>query len=112
MAEPKGLPFAEKPEIEPEPGSWADINRQGQVVHDPKTSITGDVEGPVLSGSFNGPVSVGEGDSVDTPLSRRVFIIGPNASGKSNFLDAFRFLRDVAKSEGGGLQKGVVFRRR
>ena len=45
--------------------------------------------------------------SVDTPLSRRVFIIGPNASGKSNFLDAFRFLRDVAKSEGGGLQKAV-----
>lgn len=42
----------------------------------------------------------------------RMFIIGPNASGKSNFLDALRFLRDVAlpagvKPSGGGLQKAV-----
>ena len=35
------------------------------------------------------------------------YVLGPNASGKSNFLDAFRFLRDVAKSNGGGLQKAV-----
>ncbi|MCD6327709.1 AAA family ATPase [bacterium] len=47
---------------------------------------------------------------VDVPLGRRAFLIGPNASGKSNFLDAFRFLRDVAKSEGGGLQKAVADR--
>jgi predicted ATPase len=33
--------------------------------------------------------------------------VGPNASGKSNLLDAFRFLRDIAKPEGGGLQKAV-----
>ena len=45
--------------------------------------------------------------SVDIPLGRRIFLVGPNASGKSNFLDAFRFLRDIAKSEGGGLQKAV-----
>ena len=45
--------------------------------------------------------------SVDVSLGRRVFLVGPNASGKSNFLDAFRFLRDIAKSEGGGLQKAV-----
>jgi predicted ATPase len=42
----------------------------------------------------------------------RMFIIGPNASGKSNLLDALRFLRDVAlpagkKPSGGGLQKAV-----
>ena len=44
---------------------------------------------------------------VDVPLLDRVFIIGPNASGKSNLLDAIRFLRDVAKREGGGLQTAV-----
>jgi predicted ATPase len=45
--------------------------------------------------------------SVDVHFGRRVFLVGPNASGKSNLLDAFRFLRDIAKSEGGGLQKAV-----
>jgi predicted ATPase len=44
--------------------------------------------------------------SVDVQLGDRVILVGPNASGKSNFLDAFRFLRDVAKA-GGGLQKAV-----
>jgi len=43
---------------------------------------------------------------VKVPLSDRVFIVGPNASGKSNFLDAMRFLRDISKP-GGGLQKAV-----
>ncbi|MCH8149445.1 MAG: AAA family ATPase [Planctomycetes bacterium] len=43
---------------------------------------------------------------VDVPLGDRVFLVGPNASGKSNFLDAFRFLRDIAKA-GGGLQRAV-----
>jgi predicted ATPase len=36
----------------------------------------------------------------------RTFIVGPNASGKSNLLDALRFLRDVA-AEDGGLQRAV-----
>jgi predicted ATPase len=36
----------------------------------------------------------------------RTFIIGPNASGKSNLLDALRFLRDIA-AEDGGLQRAV-----
>jgi len=45
--------------------------------------------------------------SLDISLGRRIFLVGPNASGKSNFLDVFRFLRDIAKSEGGGLQKAV-----
>ncbi len=44
---------------------------------------------------------------VDVPLSRRQFLVGPNASGKSNFLDVFRFLRDIAKPDGGGLQRAV-----
>ncbi len=32
-------------------------------------------------------------------LGERVFLIGPNASGKSNFLDSFRFLRDIASDK-------------
>lgn len=44
--------------------------------------------------------------SVDVALGERVFLAGPNASGKSNFLDVFRFLRDIAKP-GGGLQQAV-----
>lgn len=44
---------------------------------------------------------------IDVNLRDRQFIVGPNASGKSNLLDVFRFLRDVAKPEGGGLQKAV-----
>ncbi len=44
--------------------------------------------------------------TVDVALGSRVFIAGPNASGKSNLLDVFAFLRDVAKP-GGGLQKAV-----
>jgi len=46
---------------------------------------------------------------VDVSLRERVFIVGPNASGKSNMLDVFRFLRDISKP-GGGLQKAVTDR--
>jgi predicted ATPase len=46
---------------------------------------------------------------VDVRLRERVFIVGPNASGKSNLLDALRFLRDVAKP-GGGLQQAIFQR--
>ena len=35
------------------------------------------------------------------------YVIGPNASGKSNLLDVLRFLRDICKAEGGGLQKAI-----
>ncbi len=48
--------------------------------------------------------------SVDVPLRRRVFLVGPNASGKSNLLDALRFLRDIADPEG-GLQRAVLTKR-
>lgn len=43
---------------------------------------------------------------VSIDLQRRVFLVGPNASGKSNFLDAFRFLRDIV-TVGGGFQEAV-----
>jgi len=47
---------------------------------------------------------------VDTPLRDRAYLIGPNASGKSNFLDVFRFLRDISNPSGGGLQKAIADR--
>lgn len=46
---------------------------------------------------------------VEVAMPDRVFLVGPNASGKSNLLDAFRFLRDLASS-GGGLQAAVARR--
>lgn len=48
--------------------------------------------------------------TADVPLRRRVFLLGPNAAGKSNVLDAFRFLRDVADPQGGGFQAAVALR--
>ncbi len=47
--------------------------------------------------------------TADVALADRVFIIGPNASGKSNMLDVLRFLRDIAKP-GGGLQFAITKR--
>ncbi len=44
---------------------------------------------------------------IDVPLRERQFIVGSNASGKSNLLDIFRFLRDIVKVDGGGFQKAV-----
>lgn len=44
--------------------------------------------------------------TVDVALRRRAFIVGPNASGKSNLLDALRFLRDMSEPEG-GFQRAV-----
>jgi len=38
------------------------------------------------------------------------YIIGPNASGKSNLLDVLRFMRDIAKPQGGGLQQAMASR--
>ncbi len=43
---------------------------------------------------------------VAVDLQRRVFLVGPNASGKSNLLDVFRFLYDIV-SVGGGFQEAV-----
>jgi predicted ATPase len=47
--------------------------------------------------------------TIDVSLTDRVFIVGPNASGKSNLLDTIRFLRDIAKP-GGGLQRAITQR--
>ena len=44
---------------------------------------------------------------INVPLRERQFIVGPNASGKSNLLDIFRFLRDIVKVDGGGFQKAI-----
>ena len=47
--------------------------------------------------------------TIDTPLVPRMVVYGPNSVGKSNLLDVFRFLRDLAK-DGGGLQSAVKAR--
>jgi hypothetical protein len=43
---------------------------------------------------------------IDVEMARRVFLFGPNASGKSNFLDVFRFLNEIV-SVGGGFEEAV-----
>jgi len=47
------------------------------------------------------------GRKTEINLRGRTFFMGPNASGKSNILDALRFLRDVA---GSGLDEAVALR--
>lgn len=46
----------------------------------------------------------------DVPIAKTVYLLGANATGKSNLLDVFRFLRDISKTQGGGLQKAVADR--
>ncbi len=48
--------------------------------------------------------------SVDLNLTERTFVVGANASGKSNLLDVFRFMRDLVKPVNGGLQSAVSAR--
>jgi predicted ATPase len=43
---------------------------------------------------------------VDVDLAGRTFLVGPNAAGKSNFLDAIRFLHDIV-AVGGGFEDAV-----
>ncbi len=43
---------------------------------------------------------------VEADLQRRMLLVGPNASGKSNLLDALRFLSELV-APGGGLQEAV-----
>jgi len=43
---------------------------------------------------------------LEVAIQDRIFLVGPNASGKSNLLDVFRFLRDLASS-GGGFQEAI-----
>jgi len=42
----------------------------------------------------------------EVEIQSRLWLVGPNASGKSNFLDVFRFLRDLSSS-GGGFEEAV-----
>ncbi len=44
----------------------------------------------------------------EVDLQGRVFLVGPNAVGKSNFLDAFRFLHDIARHL--GFEQAVLHR--
>ena len=43
---------------------------------------------------------------LEFPIENRLFVVGPNASGKSNLLDLFRSLGDVAGT-GGGLSAAI-----
>jgi len=47
--------------------------------------------------------------AVDVALQGRVFLIGPNASSKSNFLDSVRFPRDLV-ALGGGFEEAITKR--
>ena len=47
--------------------------------------------------------------SIEVDVPDRLFLIGPNASGKSNFLDVFRFMQDLTVP-GGGFQQAVAKR--
>lgn len=47
--------------------------------------------------------------TVEVELGERSFLVGPNAAGKSNFLDIFRFLADIARP-GRGLQAALEVR--
>ncbi len=48
-------------------------------------------------------------EDVEVDLTDRVFVVGPNAAGKSNLLDVFKFLRDIALPRG-GLQEAIIQR--
>ena len=48
---------------------------------------------------------------VEVAVRDRLFLVGANAAGKSNLLDAFRFLRDIALS-GSGFREAVLDPRR
>jgi predicted ATPase len=43
---------------------------------------------------------------LDVEIPKRLFVVGPNASGKSNFLDIFGFLHDLVAT-GGGFRSAV-----
>lgn len=45
---------------------------------------------------------------VDVALQRRAFLVGPNAAGKSNMLDVFRFLADLVSVGEGSKKRWTV----
>jgi hypothetical protein len=85
-AEPKGLPFAQEPEIEPEPGAWSRVfDQRGQTVRGSQTNIAGNVQGPVFSGQFSGPVAMGR-EAIDMRGSTGA-IYKPSGSVSQHFGD-------------------------
>src|SRR4029450_2614745 len=48
--------------------------------------------------------------AAEVRLAKRAFFIGPNAAGKSNLLDAVRFLRDLVKPIAGGFGTALELR--
>ena len=44
--------------------------------------------------------------NLDVSVRERTFLVGPNASGKSNFLDVIRFMMDMVRP-GGGLERAL-----
>jgi hypothetical protein len=64
---PKDLPFTKPPEIEPEAGAWRNAyDQRGQTIHGPQTNIVGDVNAPILSGVFSGPMNIDEDQKKQT----------------------------------------------
>ncbi|MEA3307891.1 MAG: caspase family protein [Chloroflexota bacterium] len=61
--QPKGLPFDEKPAIEPEPGAWSKttFDQRGQTVHGAQYNINGDVHGPLQQIDTGGAAYIGGG---------------------------------------------------
>ncbi|MCA2205789.1 AAA family ATPase [Nocardia rosealba] len=45
--------------------------------------------------------------NVNFAIRDRLFVVGPNAAGKSNLLDLFRFIGDIADTTGGGLSAAL-----
>jgi len=93
--QPKSLPFDVEPEIEPEPSVWHSVafDQRGQTVHGPQTNIAGDVQGPVLSGQFGGPVSTGGGEAVDMRGSQGV-LYKPSGPVEQQFGDRINITGD------------------
>jgi hypothetical protein len=70
--EPKGLPFSEQPEIEPEPGAWSKIfDQRRQTVHGPQTNIAGNVQGVVMSGNYSGLINIGETKTLEPDTNQK-----------------------------------------
>ena len=47
--QPKGLPFREEPQIEPQPGAWT-LDQHGQIVSGTQVNVAGDVSGQLAVG--------------------------------------------------------------
>lgn len=96
---PKGLPFTEEPEIEPEAGAWRSaFDQRGQTVHGPQTNIMGG-EAIDMRGSTGaiykptGPVRQHFGDKIEIHGDGNV--IGSGSAAVLKGADMERFLKDL-----------------